>query len=66
MLQKRSVSLAERSKARDSSSRGAIRVGSNPTADILFELNLDTSAMIFYEITDILPKYLGLYSRQPV
>ena len=28
------VSLAERSKAPDSSSGGAIRVGSNPTADI--------------------------------
>ena len=27
------VSLAERSKAPDSSSGGAIRVGSNPTAD---------------------------------
>ena len=30
------VSLAERSKAPDSSSGGAIRVGSNPTADIYF------------------------------
>ncbi len=34
----RVVSLAERSKAPDSSSGGAIRVGSNPTADILQEL----------------------------
>ena len=31
------VSLAERSKAPDSSSGGAIRVGSNPTADILHQ-----------------------------
>ena len=31
-------SLAERSKARDSSSRGAIRVGSNPTAVMFFNI----------------------------
>ena len=33
------VSLAERSKAPDSSSGGAIRVGSNPTADMFLFLH---------------------------
>ena len=36
-------SLAERSQAPDSSSGGAIRVGSNPTAVMLFNQRLETS-----------------------
>ena len=35
-------SLAEQSKAPDSSSGGAIRVGSNPTAVLLFNQRLET------------------------
>ena len=41
-------SLAERSKAPDSSSGGAIRVGSNPTAVIIVKLKSVVAAMEFH------------------
>ena len=45
------VSLAERSKAPDSSSGGVIRVGSNPTADNVISLPTELKSVLIAYVT---------------